>query len=125
MEEEAARLMENFSGQVGQNPAAYPQLLTALDFALGPSSEIVLAGTADDPVIRQMIQPIYRQFLPNKVVALHPPGEAGRAIEGLVPFLEGQGMVDGRPAAYLCRNYTCDLPTTIVEELKKLLEESP
>ena len=50
------------------------------------------------------------------------PGDAGKAIEALAPFVKGQGLVDGKPAAYVCSNFSCKAPVTSPEELAKLLE---
>jgi len=108
-EEKAARLMETFSGQVKTQPTAFPQLLIALDFALGPSNEIMIAGAPDDPAVRQMLRVIYGRFLPNKVVALHPPGDARWP------------MIGGKPTAYVCRNYACNLPTNSPDQVEKAL----
>ena len=123
LEEKAGRLMKEFSGLLRAQPTAFPQMLIALDFALGPSSEIAIAGPPEDPATRRMLREVYRPFLPDKVVALHPPGEAGRAAESLIPFLKERTMREGKPAAYICRNYACKLPTTDVEKLKELLIE--
>jgi len=115
--------MESFAMELLNNPHAYPQLLIALDFALGPSTEIVIAGLNPESA-QAMVRSIYRRFLPNKVVAFHPAGEAGREIEALVPFLKEQTALEGRPTVYLCRNYVCNLPATTVEKLEELLEGS-
>ena len=37
--------------------------------------------------------------------------------DGGIGLLEGRTLVDGRPAAYVCRNFTCRLPATTTEEL--------
>jgi uncharacterized protein YyaL (SSP411 family) len=29
-----------------------------------------------------------------------------------LPLLEGRGPVDGKPTAYVCRNYACEMPAT-------------
>ncbi len=121
-EEKARKLLEGFSGPVRQHPDGYPQLLIALDFALGPSREIVLAGQPEAFGMTAMIRAVYRRFLPNKVVALHPPGKAGEEIETLAPFLKGQATLEGNPTAYVCRNYACSLPTTDLDQLEKLLD---
>ncbi len=110
LEEKAARLTEAFGGQVSRQPSAFPQLLIALDFALGPSSEIVIAGPADAPETKEMLKTLRGRFFPNKVVSLHPPGDADFP------------MIDGKPTCYVCQNYACDLPTTDLEKLKNLLK---
>ena len=121
LEKKAQLLMESFSGQVAANPSAYPQLLIALDFALGPSAEIVIAGPPDSPATQAMVQAVFKPFLPNKVVAFHPTDESARQIEALVPFLKSLAAREGRATAYVCRNYACDLPTTDLTRLQDQL----
>ena len=123
LEEKSFRLMQAFSGQVSRQPSAFPQLLIALDFGLGPSMEIVIAGAADAPGTRELLKKVRARFLPNSVVALHPPGPEGESIEGLAPFLKGQEMVGGKPTAYVCQNYACTLPVNQPEKLKELLSQ--
>jgi uncharacterized protein YyaL (SSP411 family) len=38
-----------------------------------------------------------------------------------VPLLIGRTAVDGRPAAYVCRNLVCERPVTTVAELDRAL----
>jgi len=42
-------------------------------------------------------------------------------IDPAIPLLEGRGLVDGRSAAYVCRNLVCQRPVTDPEELAALL----
>jgi uncharacterized protein YyaL (SSP411 family) len=39
----------------------------------------------------------------------------------VVPLLEGRGLVDGAPAAYVCRQFTCLAPVTTPEQLREAL----
>jgi uncharacterized protein YyaL (SSP411 family) len=39
------------------------------------------------------------------------------------PLLGGRPLVGGEPAAYVCRNFTCDAPTTDVERLRAVLSD--
>ncbi|MBD0677038.1 hypothetical protein, partial [Streptomyces sp. CBMA156] len=43
---------------------------------------------------------------PGTVVAVGAPGEAE------VPLLADRPLVGGAPAAYVCRHFACDAPTT-------------
>jgi len=123
LEEKAKALFDSFSAQIVQAPMQYPQMLIAADFALGPSKEIVIAGERKDPKTQAMLELLYSQFIPNKVVIFHPSGKEGKAIESLVPFVASQAPIDGQTTAYVCQNYVCNLPTNDLKKLESLLKE--
>jgi len=56
---------------------------------------------------------------PTALVVVAEPGAAG------VPLLDGRGEVDGRPAAYACRDLVCDLPVTDPAALTGQLTSRP
>jgi uncharacterized protein YyaL (SSP411 family) len=95
----------------------------ALDFALGPTKEIVVAGAVDADATRALLTVVRKRYLPRAVVALHPPNDG--AVEALVPFLRQQPMINGKPAAYVCEKYVCKLPTTDPKKLEELLATPP
>jgi uncharacterized protein YyaL (SSP411 family) len=98
-------------------------MLIALDFAIGPSREIVIAGPSEAPTTEAMIEAIYARFLPNKVVALRPAAdEDAEPITRLAPFLDRQKAIRGGPTVYVCENRVCKLPTNDIEELKGILD---
>jgi uncharacterized protein YyaL (SSP411 family) len=124
LEEKAKQLLESFGGQVGQSPTGFSQFLIALDFALGPSKEIVVAGDVSAKDTQEMLQAIRRRFLPRKVLIQHPQGEEGGGIEQIVPMIQHQVAIDGKATAYVCENYACQMPTTDVDEMLSLIESS-
>ena len=63
-------------------------------------------------------------YLPQAAVLMVPPGASGATIRKLAPFAEGYVPVEGQAAAYVCRDFTCQLPTTDPEKLAELLEEA-
>jgi uncharacterized protein YyaL (SSP411 family) len=125
LEERAHDVMRSFGGQVSGAPGGFSHLLMALDFALGPAHEVVIAGDPADEGTRRMLAVLRDQFLPSTVVLLHPEGEEGRAIEELIPFLKGQVQIEGKAAAYVCRNFVCQMPVTEAEEMLSQVEPAP
>lgn len=124
-EKKAGKLFDAFSSEVAQRPSGYAQMLIALDFALGPSQEIVLVGDAKDKMTQEMIKAIFAPFLPNKVVAFRPFLEKeAQPIFNLVPFLKEQSAIGLRPTVYICENYVCKLPTNDLHKLKELLNKT-
>lgn len=106
----AVQVLEANAGLMQRAPQGYLKMLCAVDFALGPGNEIALLfpGQIDlnDPLLRLVQQ----QYLPRTVVAAAAgdSGETGQT----VPLLSGRGAIEGRTSAYVCRNFTCDLPVT-------------
>ncbi|KPL16384.1 MAG: thioredoxin, partial [candidate division Zixibacteria bacterium SM23_81] len=124
-EEKAHQLMDIFGERVSGSPTGFSQFLIALDFALGPTKEIVIAGNVSAKDTEEMLRAIRRRFHPRKVLILHPEGEEGEAIEHIVPLVKGQVMVAGKATAYVCEHYACQMPTNEVDEMMVLIDEMP
>jgi uncharacterized protein YyaL (SSP411 family) len=121
-ERRGREVLEAFSSEIARLPSGHTQMLIALDFALGPTVEIVLAGEPGSKDTQAMLRAIHDRFLPNKVVALRPEGRTGEEIAALAPFLADQRSIDGKATAYVCRNHACSFPTTDPAEMLRLME---
>jgi len=119
--EAAARLLRSYSGVVRRVPRAFTQTLVAVDYAVGPSSEVVIVGAPDDKGTRKLLGALGRPFIPNKIVLLRNPSAKADPVARLAPWTKEHGTVDGRPTAYVCRERACRLPTTDAAEMLKQL----
>ncbi len=104
-------------------PTGHSFLLCAVDFAVGASYEVVIAGDRDALDTRKMLAALRAVYHPNKVVLLHPIGDAKADIAGIAPFLAAQTALNGQATAYVCRNYACQLPTNEIKVMLAALEE--
>jgi uncharacterized protein YyaL (SSP411 family) len=123
LEERAVELEQALAGNVRESPSAHMQFLAALDFALGPSHEVVVAGGPGAPDTREMLSALRSRFIPNAVVLLRPSGEEEPPIAGLAGFTREMAMSGGRATAYVCREFACELPTTDTGRMLELLGE--
>jgi uncharacterized protein YyaL (SSP411 family) len=123
LESIADDLMEEFSGPVSGSPTAYTQMLIALDFALGPGKEYVIAGERGTDDTESMIRMLAERFMPGSVTLFRPAGDGAADIIGLAPMLEGMTAVDGEPTAYICENFRCAAPAVGAAELGKRISE--
>ena len=110
-EQLASETLGAFAGDLGQRPSLYTQLLFALDFAAGPSNEVVVVGEPSAEDTRAMLAAVHGVYAPNKVVILKSPSDA-KALEELVPYTKDQASVGGAATAYVCENFACQAPTT-------------
>jgi uncharacterized protein YyaL (SSP411 family) len=92
---------------VKQYPSAVCRFLEAIDFQIGPSQEIAIAG---DP--EQFLAVLRTRYLPRSVVA------AGNA---RIPLLKDRPLIEGKPTAYVCENYACKQPVTTPADFERQL----
>ena len=104
-------------------PNGFGYLLGAADFYLGPVKEIAVVGDPESGETRRLLEVVHGRFLPNKVVAILDPNATDGA--GDLPLLEGKTLIKGRPAAYVCENYTCKAPVTEPSQLELELSGKP
>ena len=113
----AATPLRTLKDLMGRAPAGTGQWLAALDFYVSTPKEVVIIGPRENSKPAALLQTVNGNFHPNKVlVGAENEGEHG------LPLLESRGMINGEPTAYVCENYTCQLPVTTPEELSVQLE---
>jgi uncharacterized protein YyaL (SSP411 family) len=86
-------------GLLKQYATGFGRMLAAVDFYVGPSKEIAIAGNP-----ATFLPTLRKQYLPRTVVAA---GDAGG-----IALLQNRPMIDEKPTAYICENFTCKSPVT-------------
>ena len=120
--EEAQRIVTGFANVILASPANYTQLLSALDFALGPSQEIVIVGQRGEETTEKMLTVVEESFIPNKIVLFRPLTKEAPKITEVAPFTKELTAIEGRATAYVCQKYQCGFPTTDVKKFLQLLK---
>jgi uncharacterized protein len=113
--------LELMSAALTRYPSGFGYLLEAGDFYLGPVHEIAVVGRPQDLKTHRLLEKIYQQYLPNKVVSLLNPDDPGPGAK--LPLLQGKTLVRGQPAVYICQNYACKTPVTSEVELERVLRQ--
>jgi uncharacterized protein YyaL (SSP411 family) len=88
------------AGLMKQYASGFGRMLSALDFFLGPSKEIVISGSAE-----AFLEVLRKRYLPRTVVVR-----------------QDRPMIDGKPTVYVCENFTCKQPTTDVGTFQEMVE---
>jgi uncharacterized protein YyaL (SSP411 family) len=123
LDEKAAKTLAAFSKPIHELPSGYTQFLTAVDFAIGPSYEVVVAGPPPGSDTAEMLKALRNRFMPNKVLLFLPSEEPCPEITRLAPFTAQQRPVDGKATAYVCVEGACKMPTTDITDMLALMQE--
>jgi uncharacterized protein YyaL (SSP411 family) len=122
LEKKATRIAHAFSSSVKQSPSAHAQLMVALDAAVGPFYEVVIAGASQANDTKEMLKAIRRRFIPNKVMLFRATEEMAPGIDAIAGFTTLYPSIDGRGTAYVCTNHSCRLPSTDARVVLELLD---
>ena len=111
-----------FGGELQRSPTAYTAMLSALDLALGPAAELVIAGEAGSGEVERMAGAVRRGFHPKLTLLFRPVGGGKDEIETIAPFVEPMGSSPEGVSAYLCSARRCLPPVSTAAALEKLIE---
>ncbi len=121
--EKSKELIKAFSKEISVMPDGYSQMLTALDFILGPLKEIIIVGRRRSDSNSRIVQAVFKVFLPNKIVLFRTADEKeSKGIINALPFMKDYFMIDNKTTAYLCSNNICIAPAVSAEKLEELLK---
>ena len=116
----AAAALRGMRQYLTQAPIGTGHWLCSLDFYLSTPKEIAIVGQRSNQATQALLEVVYGSYLPNKVVAGSDPGLPVHS-SSVIPLVQGREMNGGRPTAYVCHNYVCQLPVTEPEALAQQL----
>lgn len=119
----AEETLQTLAPQFESAPLAVPMGLVALETALNPGQQIVLVGSPTDPALQEMLRIIRSRFLPGAVTVLLDDPASRAFFTKHAEFYGSATELDGKPTAYVCENFVCQLPTTEPKTLAKQLNQ--
>jgi uncharacterized protein YyaL (SSP411 family) len=113
----ARRQVAAFAGELDNNFFPLMTLLNGYE-TLQSTVELVIVGDPSATATEALRRAVYARSLPDKVVRRLSPADP------LPPThpAAGKGLVDGRPALYICRNMACETPITDPDQVVQRLQ---
>jgi uncharacterized protein YyaL (SSP411 family) len=116
--EAAEAALGSYAALARQHPRFAGWGLAVAEAALDGPREVAIVGTPADEDWKALRRNAFRATSPGLVIAI---GTLDPAEAAAVPLLAGRTLIGGRAAAYVCRGFVCDLPTTDPETLARSL----
>ena len=111
----AVTVLRLTASQLRRHPQGFGRALSALEFHLAKTKEIVVVGEIGNELAHHVLG----KYLPDAVII-----QAAAADLGVLPVLAGRGMVNGKPTAFACEDYVCQRPVTSAAELDEIISMS-
>ncbi len=117
--EAAIGAVRAYGRQIARYPRAFAKTLALVDFLTEGPLELAFVGDETQEGLRALRRAVADQYLPNRIIATTAPGTPSSS-----PLLEGKQPVDGQPALYICRNFSCRQPITDPRAIADALQTS-
>ncbi|HEY6220545.1 MAG TPA: hypothetical protein VIV65_10870, partial [Gemmatimonadaceae bacterium] len=108
----ARRVVDSVAEPMARHPLAFGHLMCVADMLMNGSIELALAGDPSSEAFQALASAANRVYVPSMIVA-------GGGSD--VALMSGRTTVGSRAAAYVCRNFACDRPTTDPVQLSQQL----
>jgi len=122
-QERANQIFQTFNNAMRRHPLAFSDLLVALDYRLDTPFEIILVAPPTGNGLTELLAPIRRNFVPNRVLAITHEGDDFAEKAADIPIIRHRKVLDGVATAYVCVNQVCRLPTTDAAELEQQITQ--
>jgi uncharacterized protein len=120
--DKAHETLSAFSSRLQSDPEAVPALVSALDFRLANTKQVLIAGDPTSADTRELLRQVNSRFLPNHILLLADGGPGQQQLAHWLPFVAGAHRTKNRATAYICENYVCKLPTADPQVMARLLD---
>jgi uncharacterized protein YyaL (SSP411 family) len=114
----AVQVLAGFAGRLTTLGRAVPMMAAALSIAHAPAEQIVVVGPAASEETLALWSAAHAKYRPFSTVVLVDPGARQDQIAAHMPWIAAMATRDGRAAAYVCRDFACEAPTTDPDALK-------
>jgi uncharacterized protein YyaL (SSP411 family) len=120
MAQRIERTFGAFASRAAQMGRAVPMMLSALSMYHARIPQIVIVGEQGAEDTRALRRSVHAKYLPSAVIVPVVPAHR-EALARTLPWIATMVSRDGRATAYVCRDFTCQAPTTSASELASQL----
>jgi hypothetical protein len=119
--ERAEKTLKMFGPRIGQLARAVPMMMASLATFHAKITQIVIVGPRDSADTESLLREVSSTYQPFSVIVPVEPGPRQNELARTLPFISSMQMRNGRPTAYVCRDFACDKPVTDATGLRERL----
>jgi len=123
-EQSIERAFGMFASRIEQGARMVPMMMAALSAYHAGISQIVVTGDPAASATGALNEVVSRRYLPF-AITIPLVAEHAASLTRLLPWTDGLARRSETPAAYVCRNFTCEIPVTSPDDLEAQLEPKP
>jgi hypothetical protein len=118
----AEETINAFQARLSQSPSSLPQMVVALDASASSPRQVVIAGKPNASDTQALLQEVNHRYEPNEILILADGGSGQAYFTQKIEFFKDVHPIDDKATAYICENFVCQLPTSDLAVVSRLLD---
>ena len=118
------RSVAYFSSAIHDHPTMLPQMLCSWDQSQSKPQQVIISGQPGSEDTEIMLSTVFSAYEPGRVVLLAENGPNEVFLARYLPFVGDMDMIDEKATAYVCQDFTCEMPVNTIAQLKNLLSNN-
>lgn len=118
----AVDLVRAFYNNISSVPTSYTQFLSGIDLHISESSELVIVEDSAESIDKSILNALRENYFPSLTVIVKDKNN-GEKLSEISPFTKELKVINDKLTFYLCKNFSCSLPTNDFESILKKLKE--
>lgn len=111
--DKSRKIFRTFAAKVKDVPVGHAYFMMAVLFDNIGTKEIVVAGDRRNGEVTNFIKEINKTFSPFTTIVLN---DNSTILKEIIPSIIDKALVNGKPAVYICENFSCQKPITNLSE---------
>ena len=118
----AINTLKYFSNISKQSLTGFSHMTTGFMFDYKDPIELVIVGDGEKVDLRILSNKINEVYYPNKII-LFKDASSDSHLEKIAPWVKDYKMIDNKTTYYLCKNFSCERPTTNIKTILNNLDK--
>ena len=120
----AEKTLSALADLIQRTPQGFAMLMLGADFLMGPSFEVIVLARNKGKKLMQVFEKVHSVFQPRKVTIFKIESEDNEMLQNLVPYLQSYALEGEELEIFVCRNYSCEAPTSDIAKALELLTQT-
>ncbi len=112
----AGSIARAYASQVRAAPLSFCHMLSAVNCAIGPSIDVIVAADPKAADAQSMIDKLRKPYMPDMLLMFRDETHSNPKIDEISHFTKQCQSIEGRATAYVCKGRHCLAPTTDPDE---------
>jgi uncharacterized protein YyaL (SSP411 family) len=118
----ANAIFRSYASRMQSAPGDFPLLISTYTASLTPPREIVIAGDAQSDAMKAMLRAVHQHHAPLRALLVVTNERSRNELAAYAPSVKEMKMIDDKPTAYVCENYSCKPPVNDLAKLEAMLK---